>query len=286
MFKKLKQKIRQFLQIFSTRYRIQVLDDEHFENKAQFRMSALQVFSAFSTLLVLFVLFTIYLVAFTSLREYIPGYADQSSKRKVADLTLVTDSIEQSVKANSIYIENLQNILLGKLPKDSTVLRDTTQNYKNLKNTKSKEDSILRAMVEKEDQYNISSKSQNKFQNLLLFKPTDGKILQKYDYGKNQLGITISGKKDDIIKSVMEGTVILATWTPDDEYVIAIQHDQELISIYKNNSSLLKKPGEIVRSGEPIAFIGNGNATVKESFVTLEIWYKGFAMNPESFIKF
>src|SRR5262245_24948098 len=132
--KQVRKYIKKFFSVFSTKYRIQVLDVDHFENKASFRLSALQIFITFISIMTVLIFLTIYLVAFTGLREYIPGYADQESKQKLNTLAINTDSLESKVKANEQYIQNLQNIFSNKITPDQPYQKDTTKNYSNIKN--------------------------------------------------------------------------------------------------------------------------------------------------------
>src|SRR5688572_9496543 len=126
--------LKKFFSVFSTKYNIQVLDVEHFENKANFRLSALQLFGFFITTMVILIILTIYLVAFTGIREYIPGYADQQSKQKLNELAIITDSLEEKVIANEKYIVNLQNVFTNKITRDEPLKKDTTKKYDQIKN--------------------------------------------------------------------------------------------------------------------------------------------------------
>ncbi len=280
--------IKKFFSVFSTKYNIQVLDTEHFDNKAHFRLSALQIFGFFVTTMILLVILTIYLVAFTGLREYIPGYADQNSKEKLVKLAVVTDSLEEQVIANEKYIVNLQNIFTDKKITEDPIKKDTTKKYKQtIKNTRSKEDSLLRKEVQEADKYNIeSNKVSSGMSNVLFFTPVKGKIVQKFQSEKRTYGLTITTTKEEMIKSVLDGTLLLSAWTPDNGYIVAIQHTDQMVSIYKHCSTILKKEGDYVKAGEPIGFAAQTNGIIKDPYVSFELWYRGYPVNPEKFIIF
>lgn len=280
--------IKKFLSVFSTKYNIQVLDVEHFENKANFRLSALQLFGFFVTTMILLVILTIYLVAFTGLREYIPGYADQHSKEKLVELAIATDTLEEQVIANEKYIINLQNIFTNKLTAEEPIKKDTTKNYKQtLKNTRSKEDSLLREEVQEADKYNIeSNKVSSGMSNVLFFTPVKGKIVQKFQSEKRNYGITITTTKEEMIRSVLDGTLLLSAWTPDNGYIVAVQHNDQMVSIYKHCSTVLKKEGDYIKAGEPLAFAAQTNGVIKDPYVSFELWYRGYPVDPTKFILF
>jgi septal ring factor EnvC (AmiA/AmiB activator) len=285
--KRIRKYIKQLFAVFSTKYNVQVLDIEHFENKANFKLSALQIFGAFITIMTLLIFLTIYLVAFTNLREYIPGYADNASKKKVNELVILTDSLESKVMANEKYIVNLQNIFTNKITEEVPYQKDTTKNYSNIKNTKSKEDSLLRQDVQEADQYNIeSNKASAGISNILFFTPIRGKILQKFQSEKRQYGLTISTKKEETVKSILDGTVLISIWSPENSYVMVVQHNDQFISIYKHCSSALKKEGDFVKAGEPIAFPAQTSGIIKEPYILFELWYRGYPIDPAKFIVF
>lgn len=285
--KSIKKYIKKFFAVFSTKYNIQVLDVAHFENKASFKLSALQIFVAFVTIMTILGFLTIYLVAFTGLREYIPGYADQQSKQRINELNIITDSLEDKVIANEKYITNLQNIFTGKSTPDQPYKKDTTKNYSAIKNTKSKQDSLLRQEVQDADQYNIqANKASSGMSNILFFTPIRGKIVQKFQSEKRNYGLTITTKKDETVKSILDGTVLFSAWTPEDNYIMAIQHNDQFVSIYKHCSAVLKKEGDYVKAGEPLAFVAQTNGVIKDPYILFELWYKGYPIDPAKFMIF
>jgi len=285
--KKIKKYTSRFFSAFSTKYNIQVLDVEHFENKASFRVSALQVFGAFVTVMTILIILTIYLVAFTGLREYIPGYADQSSKQKLYDLAIATDSLENKVTSNEKYIINLQNVFSNKLTKDEPVKKDTTKKYSAIKNTRSKEDSLLRQEVLEADRYNIqANKEASGMGNILFFTPARGKIVQKFQPEKKTYSITLTTQADEAVKSVLDGTVLLTVWTPEYSGIIVIQHNEQFISVYKHCNTMLKSEGDYVKAGEPVAFSARTNGAIKEPYLIFELWHRGYPIDPAKFILF
>jgi septal ring factor EnvC (AmiA/AmiB activator) len=285
--KNIRRYIKKFFSVFSTKYNIQVLDVEHFENKANFRLSALQLFGFFITTMVVLIILTIYLVAFTGIREYIPGYADQQSKQKLNELAVVTDSLEEKVIANEKYIVNLQNVFTNKLTKDEPLKKDTSKKYNEIKNVKSKEDSLLRQEVQEADKYNIeANKASAGMSNILFFTPLRGKIIQKFQSEKRNYGITLSTQKDESVKCILDGTVLLSAWTPENSYIVAVQHNDQLVSIYKHCSSVLKKEGDYIKAGEPLAFVAQTNGVIKDPYILFELWYRGYPIDPTKFILF
>ena len=271
------------------RYRVNIISEEHFEEKASLRLSALHLVIVFSSVIIVMVSLTIYLVAFTSLREYIPGYADSGSKKRMLELLRTTDSLENKIKATDIFLENVQLAILGKkIQEDQLYVKDTASNFKDIRNIKSKEDSLLRIEVEKADFYTVTNKKKagNKLTSFLFFSPLRGMITDSFDKKTNHFGVDIAAKKNEAVKSVLDGTVMLDTWTPETGHVIMIQHADNLVSVYKHNALLLKKSGAYVKAGEPIAIVGNSGELSTGPHLHFELWYNGSPLNPEEFISF
>lgn len=272
------------------KYRVQVISEDHFEEKASLRLSLLNLLVIFGSVIIVMVLLTIYLVAFTNLREYIPGYADYSSKKKLLELLIITDSLEKKSAANDIFLQNLQLVIQGKNIPDSLMYqRDTTSRFGNITYQRSKDDSILRAIVENEDKYNLSTISVNKNTTLassLFFTPLRGTITDHFNPEIGHYGIDIASRKNEAVKATLPGTVIVSSWTSESGYVLVIQHSDNLISVYKHNAVLLKKAGALVKSGEPIAIVGNSGEITSEPHLHFELWYNGIPIDPQLYMVF
>jgi murein DD-endopeptidase MepM/ murein hydrolase activator NlpD len=98
--------------------------------------------------------------------------------------------------------------------------------------------------------------------------------------------VDVVAKKDEPVKCVADGTVILSSWTNDTGHIIAIQHQGNLISVYKHNSVLLKKAGNFVRAGEIISVIGNSGELTTGPHLHFELWHNSNPVNPEIFVSF
>jgi len=287
-----KKKKSTWLQRIRRKYRIQIISEDQFEEKASLRLSSLQVFILFSSVIIAMVALTIYLVAFTSLREYIPGYADTSTQRKLYELSVTADSLERLVDANAVFLQNIQNVVTGNIPRDSiSGIGDTSgqHNYDGIRNARSKEDSLLRAEVDKEDQYNITLNrpaSTHPIGNFLFFAPVRGKVSDRYNKEIRHYGVDVVTAQNEAVKSALDGTVILSGWTAETGHTMVIQHTENLITVYKHNAALLKKEGAFVKAGDPIAIVGNSGEITTGPHLHFELWYNGLPVDPELFIVF
>jgi murein DD-endopeptidase MepM/ murein hydrolase activator NlpD len=276
------------------KYRLVIMNDS-LEERLTFRLSRLNVFVALGTLTIILIFLTSMLIAFTPLREYIPGYTNITLQKRLYELQIKTDSIEKDLQQKNLFIENLRNIISGKdLPADQPLKKDTLKKYSNIRNKKSPEDSLLRAEIENQGKYNLyrSESGQGVFAkrpaigSVLFFVPLKGVITNEFNPMQGHYGVDIVSKQNEAIKSVLDGTVILSNWTIETGYTIAVQHQENIVSVYKHNSALLKKVGDFVKAGDPIAIIGQTGELTSGPHLHFELWYDGNPVNPKEYITF
>ena len=180
------------------------------------------------------------------------------------------------------------------LSTDVPMAKDSLHKYTNIKLKKSPEDSMLRAEVENQGKYNLYrfENTQNVKQKnqtigkVLFFVPLKGVITSEFNSLQDHYGIDIVSKQNEAIKSVLDGTVIFSNWTLETGYTIAIQHQENIVSVYKHNSALLKKEGDFVKAGDPIAIVGQSGELATGPHLHFELWSDGNPVNPKDYINF
>ena len=286
--KKLKRQL--LLKKLYNKRRLVILNEDTFEETFSLKLNLMNVFVVGTIGAILIIFVTTYIIAFTPLREYIPGYASTKLKQDALEMAIKSDSLEKSVKINNAYIASIKKVLTGdleyaKLNKDSIKALDVSDiDVSGLSPTEKEQE--LRDQVIKEDKYNVFESSTPKV-SFVLFPPAQGSILQKYNAGNKHLAVTIALTNNTPIKSVGAGTIIFSDWTPSSGYVVIVRHKDDILSVYKNAASVTKSQGNIVRSNEVIALAGNAN-NVQNSGATLhfELWKDGFPIDPTQFINF
>ena len=153
---------------------------------------------------------------------------------------------------------------------------------------KSVQDSLLRIEYEAQNQYNlfgddlIPAKVNPTVKN--FFVPLNGTVVNAFNADAGHYGVDIVSDGDQIINATLDGTVVFSTWSMNNGYCIGIQHEDSYFSVYKHNSTLLKKEGEYVKAGEAIAILGqSGNSTTIEH-LHFELWHNGMAINPADYM--
>lgn len=278
---------RKVVRKLRNKYRLVILNDDTFEEKLSLKLSRLNVFLLTGFGIVFLIAATTVLIAFTPLREYIPGYSSTALRRSALNLALVTDSLKEQLTYNQRYLLNIKNIVNGKPIinfADTTVADSIVE--EELNKSISREDSLLRQMVEEEERFNIPPAGESHSSSISFFAPVKGLITSDFNIEDDHLGIDIVTRKNEVVKAAQEGIVVFSEWTAETGYVLVIQHRDNFLTIYKHNSSLLKKQGELVKTGEPIAIIGNSGELSTGPHLHFEMWYNGTPVNPKNYILF
>ncbi len=287
-----KKKEQRFFYRIKNKFRLVIMNDETFEEKASFVLSPLNVFVFVGTLTLFLIVFVSYIIAFTSLREYIPGYADVNMRRNIKTLALRVDSLDEELQNREMNISNFSEILNEKKKnsKINPTQRDSTKKYEKLTLSGSYEDSLMRSEIESQSKYSLALGEENSaksgIRNFFFFVPLKGVVTDSYKSGTLHYGVDITAPENEAIKATLDGTVILAAWTSETGYVIQVQHENNLVSIYKHNSVLLKKVGDKVNAGEAIAIIGNSGELSTGSHLHFELWFNGLSVDPQEYMSF
>ena len=251
-------------------------------------MTRLNVFVWVSLTAIVLIVLTTVLIAFTPIREYIPGYSSQALERQAADLYFKSDSLQQLLSYQSEYVSNIQKVLIGDLEFEQvspdSIMIDVPQ-IEEQDFTTSRADSLLREAVRKEDKYNLflSTTTNTTF---VLFPPAQGPISDGYDAKEKHYAVDINIPINTPVKAAADGRVILTEWSVETGYVILLKHSNNLITVYKHNGKLTKSQGDLVRSGEVIAVSGNTGTLTTGPHLHFELWNDGYPVDPKAFIDF
>jgi murein DD-endopeptidase MepM/ murein hydrolase activator NlpD len=273
------------------KYKFAIYNDHTFEEVWRIRLTQYNAFLLISFLVFFIIGATASIIAFTNIREFIPGYPNVTMRRNILMSAIRLDSLEREIILRDKYFANLNAIISGKPPLDLIPRQDTTKNYNSIKFSSSPEDQTLRTNVEKEEQFNLTLgpriNESTSLASLHFYPPVKGIISGKYDIRTKHFGTDIVTKPKSPVFAALDGTIIFTGWTMETGYVIEIQHVNNLVSVYKHNASLLKEAGDLVRAGEAISIVGDsGEIYTSGPHLHFEIWYKGSPLDPEKHILF
>ena len=293
MAKKDPKERKKLIRKLRNKYRLVIINDITFDERFSAFLTPLNVIAGFALLFAIIAGMVVSLILFTPLKEYIPGYSDTNMRLNALNAALKADSLEKAQDQYQAYYVNLQHILNGTIGNDSTDMEGDgeTKVYTGLDFSVSKEDSLLRAEIESKERYALTAQNATSaafigLPGVLFFTPIRGTVTSSFNSAIGHLGVDVAAQEGEAVKAVYDGTVISASFTSDGGNVIQIQHSNNLISIYKHNSALLKNVGDQVSAGESIAIIGNSGELTDGPHLHFELWYNGSPLDPQDFIAF
>jgi hypothetical protein len=288
---RLKEK-KPLLEKLKNKYRLTISNEGTFDEVLSIRLSRLNVFTVTGLFSIVLIAFVTLLIAFTPLREYIPGYPDGAMRKNIEENVILVDSLIVELDKRDRFFQGIRNVVSGN-DFDNVMVNESDSvidpRYKDLEFTISSEDSLFRKKHEEDEKYNLSFSDVSKASGLVnmhFFPPISGMISNHYNSKIGHYGTDVVGGLNERISSISDGTIVFAEWTLNTGYVIQVQHSNNLISIYKHNSELLKKTGDHVKAGEVIALLGNSGELTSGPHLHFELWYNGKALNAEDYIKF
>lgn len=270
------------------KYKLTITNENTLEDIVGLHVSKLNGISVLlSALLVLFVVAAC-IITFTPLRNYLPGYMNSEIRAQVVDNALRADSLLQMLERQNLYIMNIQDIFLGKVKADTVHSMDSlTLLRKDSLMERTQRETEFRKQYEEAEKYNLTTINLlHEANGLIFYRPTRGMVSVSFDAEKGHFGTDIAANPGESILATLDGTVVLSTYTAETGYVIAVQHNQEFLSVYKHCGSLLKKEGESVKGGEAIALVGETGQQTTGPHLHFELWHKGRAVNAEQFVVF
>jgi murein DD-endopeptidase MepM/ murein hydrolase activator NlpD len=271
------------------RYRMVVLNDDTFEERFSLKLTKLNVFVVAVFLAAVLIVMTTALIAYTPLREYIPGYSSEDLKRQSLTLFKETDSLKQKLAANEKQYQRIKMVLSGDITTeeytkiDSITRVETQAEVPDL--TPIPEDSVLRAEVARADRYNVIAGATART-NFVFYPPIKGTISEGYNKDIKHFAVDVVAPMNTPIKCAADGTVVFSGWSAETGHTILIEHSYGLITVYKHAQTLLKEQNEQVLAGEVIGTVGNTGEFTTGPHLHFELWSDGYPLDPTNFISF
>ena len=276
----------------TTKYLLIVRNEENLSERSPFSFTYAKLLVFSFALMTIMLILSLYLSRTILSQWFDPRSATLEANKQLLQLTLKIDSLSYEVERKQMFINTFKSILL----EDFEGIDSTRSGNPQILNTGSNQsedellpiDSLIRKEFEEagEEYLGLNRQYDQELQEVFFFSPITGIVTGPFDLSEEHYGIDIVAKSDEPVKSIADGSVIMADWTQDSGYVIAIQHRNNLISVYKHNAALLKKVGTFVSAGEIIAIIGNTGELTTGPHLHFEIWYNGTPVNPEDFVSF
>jgi len=281
---------RKLFKKLTHKYRMVLLNEDTFEELGNMRLTRLNLIALVGIVLIFLVSITYITIAYTNIRELIPGYPDAIMRQHIRTNAMKLDSLEYEQSVRDQYFDNLNRIISGDIPE--MYMNDTSgmANSHEINFLRSTNDSLLRQQVEAEEQFRLSVlndvEANQKLYDMHFFTPVNGIITGAFSPADGHFGVDLVAEPNAVVKAALDGTVTMSNWTLETGYVIQIQHNFELISVYKHNASLFKTVGEKVVAGDAIAIIGNSGELTTGPHLHFELWHDGVPLDPVDYIVF
>ena len=274
----------------TSKFRLALVDNQSHKQLFTVQFTKTSLFVTFVTILVTLCTLIFSIIAFTPVRTFIPGYPDARSKREAIQNAIKIDSLENVIYKWGLYSENLKRVLEGAAPVKIDSLVNAGMNEAGRKTDLAdiqRQDSLLREKVKEEEQFGIAARNKRTLpiEGMHFFCPLKGVVSQGYDPISHPY-IDITAPAGSVVKATLDGTVIYAGWDDETGHTIQLQHEGDIVSIYRHNEKLLKKSGDKVTAGTSIALVGNTGELTSGDHLHFELWHKGEAVDPTKYINF
>ena len=284
-----KKQNKSFLKRIFNDYKVVISSEDTFEEKFSFKANKINALIIILVYSIILISFTISIVFFTQLREMVPGYSSTDLLNRATYLTKKIDSLEQQIALNNKFYKSIEDVLSGNIeefvPRDELSVDSSLTNSDFVTVSPNSQDSILRKYVENEDKFNLTN-NELIIENKMFFSPIKGEITQSFNFNENHFAIDIAADIGTPVKSVLDGKIIFSEWSLETGYVVVIDHGENIISVYKHNSKILKEQNDFVQAGEVIAYSGNQGNLSTGPHLHFELWKNGTPIDPEPLLNF
>ena len=275
-----------FWRNFKFKYKLTIINENTLEEVVGIHVSKLNGLSVLLSACTVIFLVAATIIAFTPLRNYLPGYMNTEVREQIVTTALRADSLQQALDRQNRYVMNIQDIFAGKVKADTVQSIDSLTNLRAEQlMERSQEEEAFIQQYEETERYNLRTISgEREVSGLIFYRPTRGLMSANFNPDQKHFGVDLTANPNESILAVLDGTVVFAAYTAETGYVIQIQHSQNFVSIYKHCGTLMKHQGDKVKGGDVIALIGRGHK--EKPHLHFELWYKGTPVNPGKYVVF
>ena len=268
-------------------YRLSIYDNSNLTEVYTSNVSKLSIWVILLFISLVSVSVTLILLFYTPLKRSVPGYPSKQMTEMIRYNSVMVDSLEKEIQIRDNYLSKIQSVIKGEVIEDS--IRHDADMVRDVELRPMKDDSIFDQLIAPENykfSYDNTESETDILPKINFFPPVRGVVINKFNASPGHFGTDIVGTKNSHIAATLDGTVIFAEWSIGTGYVVEIQHEYNLVSIYKHNSDIMVKPGDRVKAGEIIAIMGNEGEYSTGPHLHFEIWYNGEPLDAEQYINF
>lgn len=279
-------------------YQLVIRDIKSYQEVASYNLTPLNIYVAVATAVFLVAVVVFLLIAYTPLRQYIPGYGDIVQRREMNEMESLLDVMGKKLDEQTLYIETLNRNIHGEFYTEADMEEGgAAVDTADVKPAPLSEEEIRLRREMALERVGQNSRSGNglapspgsndiPLAQIFLVAPVTGEISAGFKPAEDHLGVDILAPQNTPIKAVRDGVVFMSEYTNSNGNVVGLQHDNNLVTFYKHNSQLLKKVGDRVKAGEAIAIIGNTGKLTSGPHLHFELWHEGVVVDPAEYLRF
>jgi len=275
---------------WSNRFHFIIRNEKNLSDIFTLKLTPRGIFVLGTTIFLLIIILTAMLIAFTPLRVYVPGYTNPVEHHLYKKMLTRIDSIDKINAIQSVYMDNFYNVLNDIVVFEEMNAQVESSSEKRTKDSRKTEqaqkqvsdaaEQLLIEITERNTKTHIPLSQHVSTPTFVFTMPALGTVVNRFSIQDRYFGITIENEKGTLITAIADGVVIRTESSEKEGNTLIIQHAGNMVSIYKNVDKVFKNTGARVKSGDPIATMGNKGKVSQRPYLHFEMWYNGTPINP------
>lgn len=244
--------------------------------------------------------FLITLLLLSPLNRLLPEYGAAEIRQSARLNVLRINALQDSLAAQEEYMIRLRQVFLGQIDPD-TAVPAPPETFPPIENyaapapgglssnwTDHRQPAItIDLLTENNDlPAHMANTGPVRFPSIVLptLTPVDGFVTRGFNARTGHYGVDIAVEEGTDVRSIGDGYVVMADWTQEGGFTIAIQHSDGYLSVYKHNRLLYKRTGDRVQARDNIAVSGNSGEFTTGPHLHFELWHNGLAQDPSAYL--
>ena len=275
---------------WANQFHIIVRNEQTLSDVFKLKLTPRKIFVLGTSIFLLIIMFTALLIAFTPLRVYVPGYTNPAEYNLYRKMLTRVDSIEKVNAMQKVYLDNFYNVLneivifeeMNNVTESASEIRAKDKEKVEQAKTEINDaaEQMLIEIADRDMRGYIPLSQHITYPTFSFTMPTLGIITKPFSIPNRHFGIDIESERSTLITAIADGVVVSVTISEKDGNTMVIQHGGNIVSIYKNLDVCFKNQGAKVKSGDPIATMGNFGIESRKPYLHFEIWYNGAPIDP------
>lgn len=260
-----------------------VLDDQNPDGSSSFKLAAKDIVKITLFVVIISVLLTTIIFFATPLGSLYQRQQDNSLRNEAIAISERLISLRDSLEARDRQLSDMKRVLQA-VPDTTFLISETASPDQLAPSGMPSNPNITNAYDMLSQNQIIFSEALERTPDFPANIPIEGSISQNYDPARGHYGIDIASRRGTRFTSLADGSVIHTDWTINYGYVIYVQHNNGIVSVYKHASNIMKQQGDYILKGDVLGTVDDTGVLSNGSHLHLEIWKNGIPQNPVMYL--